>query len=234
MFLQFRSLVGKNAGFIVLVGLLACTVNAQQANTGTIRGKVADANGALVVGANVTIVGADGKQRTTQTNQEGFYSINNLIAGKYTVRVAANGFALYENAEADVAAGKTLTLDVALSIIVNEQVTVGGEQVINTDPEANASAIVLKSEDIKALPDNRTDLEAALQALAGPGAGPNGGEIFIDGFSGGATSAARFDSGNSSQSKSFFIRIRPFRFGAHRDFNQAGNGQMARRNRQRI
>ena len=185
MFSQFRNLIGKNAGFILLVVLLAFSVNAQQANTGTIQGKVVDAQGALVVGADVTVISASGAERTARTNQEGVYSIGNLVAGKYAVRVLGNGFAPFENPETEIAAGKTSQLDVTLSITVNEQVTVGGEQVINTDPEANASAIVLKPEDIKALPDNRTDLEAALQALAGPGAGPNGGEIFIDGFSGG-------------------------------------------------
>ena len=40
--------------------------------------------------------------------------------------------------------------------------------------------------DIEALPDDEEDLADALQALAGPAAGPNGGEIFIDGFSGGS------------------------------------------------
>ena len=47
------------------------------------------------------------------------------------------------------------------------------------------SAIVLKGEDLEALPDDPDDLSDALQALAGPGAGPNGGQIYIDGFSGG-------------------------------------------------
>ena len=36
-----------------------------------------------------------------------------------------------------------------------------------------------------ALPDDPDDLAAALQALAGPSAGPNGGQIFVDGFTGG-------------------------------------------------
>ena len=185
MFSQLRNLIGKNAGVILIVGLLAFVVNAQQSNVGIIRGKVIDANGAFVVGADVTVVGANGLERTTQTNQEGLYSVDNLAAGIYTVRVLGNGFTPFENPETEIAAGKISQLDVTLNITVNEQVTVGGEQIINTDPEANASAIVLKEQDIKALPDNRTDLEAALQALAGPGAGPSGGEIFIDGFSGG-------------------------------------------------
>ena len=36
-----------------------------------------------------------------------------------------------------------------------------------------------------ALPDDPDELAAALQALAGPSMGPNGGQIFVDGFSGG-------------------------------------------------
>ena len=155
-------------------------------SNGAIRGKVIDAQGALVAGADVTIVsGADGTEKTTQTNQDGVFSISNLAAGRYVVRVSAQGFAQYENTETVVVAGKTLTLDITLSITVNAEVTVGGEQAINTNPEANASAIVLNQEDIKALPTDPAELEAALQALAGPAAGPNGGEVFIDGFSGG-------------------------------------------------
>ena len=53
------------------------------------------------------------------------------------------------------------------------------------DASANASAVVLRGTDLDALSDNPDDLAADLQALAGPAAGPNGGSIFIDGFSGG-------------------------------------------------
>jgi hypothetical protein len=56
---------------------------------------------------------------------------------------------------------------------------------LSTEPENNAGAVVLKGEDIDALPDDPDDLAAALQALAGPSAGPNGGQIFVDGFTGG-------------------------------------------------
>lgn len=70
-----------------------------------------------------------------------------------------------------------MTLDITLGVTIEEtQVTVGEEAAINTDPETNASAIVLKESDVEALPDNPDELEAALRALAGPSAGPNGGE----------------------------------------------------------
>ena len=53
------------------------------------------------------------------------------------------------------------------------------------EPDNNATALVIKGDDLMALPDDPDDLSDALQALAGPGAGPNGGAIYIDGFSGG-------------------------------------------------
>src|SRR5207245_4330480 len=56
---------------------------------------------------------------------------------------------------------------------------------VTADPSNNASALVIQGEDLQALSDDPEDLQADLQALAGPSAGPNGGSIYIDGFSGG-------------------------------------------------
>ena len=44
---------------------------------------------------------------------------------------------------------------------------------------------MITGKDLDALPDDPDELAAALQALAGPSMGPNGGQIFVDGFSGG-------------------------------------------------
>ena len=56
---------------------------------------------------------------------------------------------------------------------------------VGTDASANASATILRGADLEALSDTPEDLLADLQALAGPSAGPNGGSIYVDGFSGG-------------------------------------------------
>ena len=66
-------------------------------------------------------------------------------------------------------------------------ITVKGEAgpTVSVEPDNNATALVIKGDDLEALPDDPDDLADALQALAGPGAGPNGGQIYIDGFSGG-------------------------------------------------
>ena len=45
--------------------------------------------------------------------------------------------------------------------------------------------MVLSGKDLDALSDDPDELADDLQALAGPSAGPNGGQIYIDGFTGG-------------------------------------------------
>ena len=122
-----------------------------------------------------------GRKPITAGNSGLTFHPGNTLSG-----VTNPGFASYENNAVTIAAGRTVSLDITLGITLEEtQVTVGDELSVNTDPEATAGATVLKGKDLEALPDNAEDLEAALQALAGPAAGPNGGEIFIDGFSGG-------------------------------------------------
>ena len=56
---------------------------------------------------------------------------------------------------------------------------------VDTSPENNANAIIIKGKDLEALSDDPDELQSELQALAGPAAGPNGGQIYIDGFTGG-------------------------------------------------
>src|SRR6187401_2042783 len=164
--------------------LIALPANAQ--STGSISGVVQDTLGAVVVGANVTVVGPDGKEKTFTTNQRGEFTATSLPPGKYTVRVSAPKFALYENTEVDVTSGKKEELIVPLTVqAVDEQVNVDTDSGVSTDPDSSTSATVLKGKDLDALPDDPDELEQALQALAGPSAGPNGGQIYIDGFTGG-------------------------------------------------
>lgn len=178
----------KNIKFILFTALITLFINstifAQAA--GSLRGQVVDSLGAVVVGATVTAVDAAGKEKSGVTNSQGEFAINNLAPGKYTVRAVAANFGLYENAEVTIAAGQREELTIALSVeAVNEQVDVSVANQINTDNENNAGATVLTEKDLEALPDDPDELEAALQALAGPSSGPNGGQIYIDGFTGG-------------------------------------------------
>jgi hypothetical protein len=164
--------------------LLSVPALAQQ--TGSIGGQVQDTLGAVVIGASVTVVSADGKERIATSNQRGEFSVTGLAPGKYTVRVKATNFALYENTEVEITAGQREELVVPLTVEgVTEQVDVSSSGGVSTDPQNNAGATVLTEKELEALPDDPDELEAALQALAGPSAGPNGGQIYIDGFTGG-------------------------------------------------
>jgi len=101
------------------------------------------------------------------------------------VRVIAAGFSLFEKAGIDIVA-RPVTLDAHLSIATETQeVTVADTQQVELDPSKNAGALVLKEADMDMLPDDPDDLQADLLALAGPAAGPNGGQMYIDGFSNG-------------------------------------------------
>lgn len=170
---------------LLLIFCLFSVVTAQQ-RMGSLRGQVTDELGALVVGASVTLVAADGSQKSATTNDDGVYTINSVAPGPYTLRITASGFSPYEKTELSIAAGPRTTHDVRLVVGIEKQViTITEEQNLTTDPASNADAVVLKGQDLDVLPDDPEALASAVQAMAGPSAGPNGGQIFIDGFTGG-------------------------------------------------
>ncbi|HST51583.1 MAG TPA: carboxypeptidase regulatory-like domain-containing protein [Pyrinomonadaceae bacterium] len=158
-----------------------------QQSSGTLRGKVSDELGGIIIGAVVTATDAAGVAKTATTDQQGNYVFTSLAPGRYTIRVAQTGFAAYENAAVEVQAGRTEPLNITLNATIEqEQVTVMAEAPVSTEPEANTGALVLRGKDLDALPDDPDDLSEALQALAGPSSGSDeGAQIYVDGFTGG-------------------------------------------------
>ena len=99
----------------------------------------------------------------------------------------ATGFTDFSKDGIDVGAGVN-KLDVKLAIQTQEEKVVVTDQeaaALSVDPAANAGAIVIQGKDLEALSDDPDELQSDLQALAGPSAGPNGGQIYIDGFTAG-------------------------------------------------
>lgn len=163
---------------------LAAAIVVAQQSRGALRGLITDELGAAIVGANVTLTDASGVQKKTTTTGEGVYNFAGLAPGKYTLQAAAPGFAPSDNKEIDIT-GARQTADLTLRVTIEEKVTVA-ETPISTEATNNANQTVIAGKDLDALPDDPDELAAALQALAGPSVGPNGGQIFIDGFTGGS------------------------------------------------
>src|SRR5215208_3758219 len=176
--------VGLGLGLLLVFALCAGAALAQQAGA-SLRGQVADEFGGVIVGATVTVADASGKAKSAVTDSDGAFNVPGLQPGRYSVRVFSTGFALFESPEVDVAAGRNELPKVTLGVsLEKEEVTVASEGPLSVDT-ASAGAIVLKGKDLEALPEDPDELAAALAALAGPAAGPNGGQITIDGFEGG-------------------------------------------------
>ncbi|MBV9146983.1 MAG: carboxypeptidase regulatory-like domain-containing protein, partial [Acidobacteria bacterium] len=181
----FLEVVRKFAVTFLLVASFCSLALAQ--GTGTLRGKVADPSGAVVPGAVVTLKSATGETRSASSGADGSYAVNGLSAGQYSMSVSAQGFAPFTKTGINVAAGRPQTLDIPLEIeVVQEKVDVQSEaNTLDTSSQNNANTVVLRGKDLDALSDDPDELESELTALAGPSAGPSGGQMYIDGFTAG-------------------------------------------------
>jgi len=171
--------------FLFALSMLAFPAGAQ--TSGMIKGQVTDVSGSAIPGATATVAGK-GFNKTFSTDETGTFTAPGLASGSYTVQIVKFGFANYGSKAINVSAGRTQSLQFPLELQASKQeVTVTSDAVgtVSTDPVSNAGQLVLKGSDLEALPDDPDDLAADLQALAGPSAGPNGGQIYIDGFTGG-------------------------------------------------
>jgi hypothetical protein len=173
---------------LVFSWLLLRTFAAAQSAPGALRGQVNDPSGAAIANANVVLTpsATSSTPIKTQANSQGQYEFKGLNPGQYTLNVIAPGFAVYENDNV-VVAGQPLVLNIPMVIEVEEQKIQVSDSAptVDVNPANNAGAIIISGKELEALPDDPDELLTDLQALAGPSAGPNGGQLYIDGFTAG-------------------------------------------------
>ncbi len=167
----------------------APAAQATPATAGTLHGHISDQTGALIPGAQVTITTVAGKSVGISTaDSSGGYQVHGLPAGSYVVQSTYSGFAPFVSPPIPLTTGQSKNIDIKMAIEaadVQVVVTDEGAPTVSIDPDSNASAIVLKGSDLDALSDDPDELSNELSALTSPSAGPNGGQIYIDGFTGG-------------------------------------------------
>jgi hypothetical protein len=177
---------------LILAALSAAAQTAKTARPspsgGVVTGTVKDSTGAIIPGAVVTLTGEDGKTQQAQSGADGVYTFRGIAPGTYSVSTVYKGLDQAGGVAVAVSTGQIARGDVTMKLAeVKQEVTVAEENTTQLSVQAsqNADALVIKGADLQALPDDPDDLQQDLQALAGPSAGPNGGEIYIDGFSSG-------------------------------------------------
>ena len=174
---------------LFLVGAIGLQSMAQQPEQagGTVHGVVVDPDSALIPGATVTLTSAAKKSQVAQSKSDGTYTFRGVAPGTYSLTVTSEGFNTFVKLGVKIDAATNLTLDAKLAILdLTQQTTVTTDATtVGVDPENNASSTTISGAALDALSDDPDELQSELTALAGPAAGPNGGQIYIDGFTGG-------------------------------------------------
>ena len=125
-----------------------------QLETGQITGRVTDPNGAVVPGAAVAVKSVEnGSTRNVTADEEGVYSVTNLLPGLYDVTVEAQNFAK-STQRVQVTVGAKASLDTQLSVtaITGETVNVVAGAGVEVNTQTQELSNVVSGEQIRELP----------------------------------------------------------------------------------
>jgi hypothetical protein len=161
--------------FTCIVLILAPVVVAQETN-GIIQGTVADAAGALVAGASVTVVSdSTDYTRTVTSGTDGSYAFTELPPGHYHVKVTKEGFKTETQQGIELHTASTVVLNVKLTLgSVSETLTVEANP-IAVETTTAALGNITEGAQVRELPLNGLNFVGL--ALLVPGAST------MDGFS---------------------------------------------------
>lgn len=139
-----------------------------QTTTSTIEGTVKDARGAVVAGAQIKASSPSlATERTTTSDENGFYRITALPAGTYTLSASATGFANSTLGSVELTVNRTLTFDVQLEVgKVQEQVNVTAETQL-IDSTSSATGTTVTPRQITEYPVNGRNYLDLLQLVPG-------------------------------------------------------------------
>ncbi|MEO6590127.1 MAG: TonB-dependent receptor [Pyrinomonadaceae bacterium] len=171
-------LVSLVLSFILCLGVITFG----QERTGVIEGTARDASGAVVPNATIMIEG-NAFNRTVNTNDEGYYRVQQVPPGKYNVTVTAGSFQKIIQKDVLINLGQATLFDPELRANVSAEVTVTGEGVATIDPTSSKIQTNLGAERLETLPKG-TNFTSALRAAAPVRPEPTGGGFQIDGASG--------------------------------------------------
>src|SRR5512147_2843439 len=190
---RVRSAFGRFLALGMVVALatfVAVAPAAAQQTTGKVEGTVSDQAGVALANAQVFVVGTS---FGAVTNDKGYYFINNVPVGSYTLRAQFIGYAPTEVRDVRVLGGQTITQDIKLSPAAIQvsglTVTAAANPIVPRDQVASKS--IVSGQTINDLPvDDVRDVIAVQPGVveSGSGAGvsirggrPGEANVYIDG-----------------------------------------------------
>jgi Carboxypeptidase regulatory-like domain/TonB dependent receptor len=153
---------------LLLICVLVFSAASRAQFRASIQGTVLDPKGAAVAGAKVTVTNQDTTiQRETTTSDQGFYRVNELPPGTYTVSVEAAGFKQEVLKNIIIEAEQPRGLDVTMEVgAVVESVTVSaGETGLQTENASITNTIT--SQEVLTLPQFGRDPYELLRLTPG-------------------------------------------------------------------
>lgn len=146
-----------------------------QTDTGAILGAIQDSDKAAITGATVTVQNEKtGQVREAASNDSGTYTVNNLAAANYTIKIAAPGFASMQKNGIKLSVGQQIAVNfILVPQIVKTEVVVEGGDIVAIDTNSAKMGVNVSEREVANLPLNGRQL-SQLYLLA-PGANTGGG-----------------------------------------------------------
>jgi hypothetical protein len=154
-----RKLTGSFALAITLIYSLIAAVSGYAQVTGaTLSGTITDPSGAVIAGAQVTARNtATGIAKDATTDSAGFYTIPNLPAGPYEVKVTAKGFTTAVESSLTLAVGAQQSLNIPMKVGETSQTVEVSEAAPQIDLTSSALTGQVESQTVLDLPLNGRD-----------------------------------------------------------------------------
>ena len=160
------------AAAIALCSFVFVSAALAQQTTGTVIGRILDAQGGALPGATVTATSpTTGFNRAVVSDAEGVYRLSALPVGRYDMTVELSGFTSVDQKGIIVNVGQTITLDFDLKLAsVAETITVTGESPLI---QASVSSVggVVEIGRIESIPLNGRQFANLAATLPGVGLG---------------------------------------------------------------
>ncbi|HKP81878.1 MAG TPA: carboxypeptidase regulatory-like domain-containing protein, partial [Pyrinomonadaceae bacterium] len=155
---------------LLTIFLFTFNVNAQDLDTVTLFGHIADQNSAVIPGAEVQVtLIKTGQKRTITSDAEGRYRLVQLEPGAYAVRVSFTGFAPQQINGITTVSGQSLELPVMLipSSVEVEPVVITTADLPVVDTKRTVTGATLATRELESLPINTRSILDLIFTLPG-------------------------------------------------------------------